>query len=116
MGRRKNNTALPIQWVLAIFPADVSAGNKVTYTLTTGSNPAPAKSLSVNKNSNEVTVDTGEAVFTVGPDGLFKSVKRGSSTLVSDGNLSATIEGKTGASAEDVKLPLNDQAPSLQLL
>ena len=110
-GGGKNNTALPIQWVLAIFPADVSAGNKVTYTLTTGSNPAPAKSLSVNKNSNEVTVDTGEAVFTVGPDGLFKSVKRGSSTLVSDGNLSATIEGKTGASAEVREVTIERSGP-----
>ena len=66
----KDDTAAPVQWVLAVFPASVAARGSAVYTLLTdgsaGANPPPMAALRLTRQGRQVTVDTGAAVFKLG--------------------------------------------------
>jgi hypothetical protein len=94
----------PIQWVLVIFPATVPARGKATYWLVTGGppNPPPPRPLKLVREGNRVTVDTGAAVFKIGPPGqLFDDIRLPSGRrLVSGGGLSVATGGRSAGHPE----------------
>jgi hypothetical protein len=90
----------PIQWVLVAFPATVPAGGSAAYRLTVDgpANPAPPRPLTLRREGNRVTIDTGAAVFTLGGDGsaLFERVALpDGKALVTGGSLTAAVGGST---------------------
>lgn len=96
----RSNASAPIQWLLVSFPAIVPAGGSATYRIVTdgsaGPNPPPALPLSLSMSGNQVTVNTGAAIFTLGgdPDALFDEVRLANGTvLVTGGDLTARAGG-----------------------
>jgi hypothetical protein len=96
----RNNLSAPIQWLLVSFPAAVPAGGSATYRIVTdgsaGPNPPPALPLSLSVAGDQVTVNTGAAIFTFGgdPDALFDEVRLANGTvLVTGGALTARSGG-----------------------
>jgi hypothetical protein len=110
-GSGAGDTAAPIQWVLVSFPATVSARGTATYRLTVGSNIRPATAISLQKNGNQVTVNTGIAQFTVGENSLFDSVDRGGAKLVSGGSMALTIENQNGQAAAIRSVSIEREGP-----
>jgi len=93
-----SDTKAPIQWVLVIFPATVAARGSADYWLVTGAtNPPPPRPLKLVQDGNRVTVDTGAAVFQIGPPGeLFGEIRLANGKrLVSGGGLSVTTGERT---------------------
>jgi fibronectin type III domain protein len=94
----------PIQWLLVTFPATVPAHGTATYRVVTdgsaGTNPAPARPLSVTQSGNAVTVDTGAAIFRLGADAtaLFDEVVLDNGTRLATGGNGLTLQ-TNGATA-----------------
>jgi hypothetical protein len=87
-----------IQWLLVTFSADVSANGAATYRLVTdgsaGPNPVPAVPISLTQTGNQVTVNTGAAIFRLGGDAgaLFDEIRLADGTLlVNGGAMTATV-------------------------
>lgn len=98
----RSDSRAPIQWLLVTFPATVGANQQASYRLVTdgsaGTPPAPATPLTLDRQGNQVTVDTGVATFVLGgsPGTLFDEVRRtGGPLLVNGGGLSLSAEGQT---------------------
>jgi hypothetical protein len=96
----REDTNAPIQWLLVTFPASVAAYGKATYHLVTdgsaGPNPPPAVAVSLTQDGNQITVDTGAAIFRLGedPGALFDEIRLADGTrLVSGGALVARVNG-----------------------
>ncbi|HYO14237.1 MAG TPA: fibronectin type III domain-containing protein [Thermoanaerobaculia bacterium] len=95
----KNDTTAPIQWLLVSFPATVGANSSANYRVVTDgsvANPAPARAVTVTRNGNAVTVDTGAAIFRLGANSgmLFDEVVLDNGTrLIGGGNLSLRTNG-----------------------
>ena len=96
----RNETSAPIQWLLITFPATVSANESATYRLVTdgsaGKNPNPPVPVTIIRNGNQVTVNTGVATFVLGgnPDALFDEISSAEGkTLVNGGSLTAVANG-----------------------
>ena len=94
------DTTAPIQWLLITFPITVSANSSAVYRLVTdgsaGANPAPAVSLSLIQNGNQITVNTGAATFILGngTGALFDEIRLANGTrLVSGSALTAVANG-----------------------
>lgn len=114
----KNDTAAPIQWLMVSFPASVAANGTATYQLVTdgsaGSNPAPARALTVTRSGNAVTVDTGAAVFRLGanPGMLFDEVVLDNGTrLIGGGNLGIRANGGDYGHSATRKVTIEYQGP-----
>lgn len=104
-----SDTGAPIQWVLVIFPATVAAHGSADYWLVTGgpatggpANPPPPRPLKLARDGNRVTVDTGAAIFQLGPPGeLFDEIRLPSGRrLVSGGDLSVTTGERTAGHSD----------------
>lgn len=94
-----NVAAAPVQWLLIAFPATAAARATSTYRLITDgtvSNPAPQRPLRLTRNGDQVTVDTGAAVFVVGgtPAALFDEIRAGGQTIAVSGSLTARINDR----------------------
>lgn len=91
----------PIQWLLVGFPASVGARKSAVYELVTdGSvkNPAPDTPLSLRRDGDRVTVETGAATFRLGGDAgaPFDEIRAGDRRLVSGGAMTLTTSGNPG--------------------
>ncbi len=108
----------PIQWLLVTFPASVASGGSATYRLVTGGsagpNPAPTVAVSVTRNGNQVTVNTGAATFTLGsnPGALFDEIRlTNGPRLISGGVLTArVVNPQTSEVLETVRLSAHGEA------
>jgi hypothetical protein len=96
----RTDASAPIEWLLVSFPATVPAGGSAVYRIVTdgsaGPNPPPARPLVLSSAGNQVTVDTGAAVFTLGgnPGALFDQIRLADGTaLVTGGTLTARTGG-----------------------
>jgi len=94
----REDTNVPIQWLLVSFPASVAANGSTTYRLVTdgsaGPNPTPPVTVSVIQDGNQITVNTGAATFRLGgdPGALFDEIRLADGTLlVSGGALMARV-------------------------
>ncbi|MBM4467394.1 MAG: hypothetical protein FJ014_17870, partial [Chloroflexi bacterium] len=94
----REDTNVPIQWLLVTFPASVAANGSTTYRLVTdgsaGPNPPPAVAVSLAQDGDQITVDTGAAIFRLGgdPGALFDEIRLADGTrLVSGGALVARV-------------------------
>ena len=111
------NTAAPIQWLLVSFPATVPARGSATYRLVTDgsvANPAPARPLLLVQNGDQITVDTGAAVFTFGadPGALFDAVTLANGTrLIQGGRLSLQSGGVQSAHPARRKMWIEHAGP-----
>lgn len=87
---------VPIQWVLAIFPATVGARRSAAYWLVTRSDtaavsPPPPRPLRLLHDGDRVKVDTGVARFQIGPGELFREIGlAGGRRLATGGALSVS--------------------------
>ena len=93
----------PIQWLLVTFPATVGAGASATYRLVTdgsvGRIPPPPRPLRLTQNGDQITVDTGAAIFRLGgdPGALFDEVVLDNGTrLIGGGSLTPRAGGADG--------------------
>jgi hypothetical protein len=109
----RQDAAAPVQWLLVVFPATVSARGKAVYTLVTdgsaGPNPSPAAPLRLARQGRQITVDTGAAVFKLGgeADALFDEVLLpGGMRLVTGSRLALRAGGREGghSSLRDVRV------------
>ncbi|HSF38941.1 MAG TPA: fibronectin type III domain-containing protein [Thermoanaerobaculia bacterium] len=114
----KNDATLPIQWLLIGFPATVGANSTVTYRLVTdgsaGPNPAPAQAVTVTRNGNAVTVDTGAAIFRLGAGSgaLFDEVVLDNGTrLIGGGKLAMKSGGTEWSHSTTRKVTIEHQGP-----
>jgi hypothetical protein len=114
----KNDASLPIQWLLVGFPATVGANSTATYRLVTdgsaGPNPAPARPLTLTRNGNAVTVDTGAAVFRLGAGSgtLFDEVVLDNGTrLIGGGKLSMKSGSSDWSHSTTRKVTIEHQGP-----
>ena len=92
----------PIQWLLVIFPASVEANGRVTYRLVTdgsaGAPPSPQVWVSLRQTGNQISINTGAAIFTLGgsPGALFDAISLASGArLASAGDLTVTVAGRS---------------------
>jgi hypothetical protein len=93
-----SETAVPVQWLLVIFPATATERGKSEYFLVSGgTNPPPPRPLKLVHDDTRVTVDTGAAVFRLGPPGeLFDEISLADGRrLVTGGGLTVTMGEKT---------------------
>ncbi|HKH49212.1 MAG TPA: hypothetical protein VKM72_31485 [Thermoanaerobaculia bacterium] len=110
-------TEAPVQWVLVIFPATVPARGSAAYWLVTGGsgapNPPPPRPLKLTQDGNRVTVDTGAAVFQIGPPGdLFGEIRLASGKrLVAGGGLAVTTGGRTAGHPEIRRVWIEHSGP-----
>jgi hypothetical protein len=94
-----SDTTAPIQWMLVTFPATVAAGGSASYRLVLDgsvANPAPARPLRLTQSGDDITVDTGAAVFRFGadPSALFEEITLANGTrLVGGGQLTMQANG-----------------------
>lgn len=100
----RSDTTAPIQWLLITFRASVSADGSATYRLVTdgsaGLNPSPPVAINLTQVGNQVTVNTGEAIFTLGGNAgaLFDEVRLANGTrLIGDSTLTARAKGGDSA-------------------
>jgi hypothetical protein len=113
----KGDATAPIQWLLVSFPATVGARSSATYRVVTdGSvvNPAPARPVTVTRNGNAVTVDTGAAIFRLGanPGMLFDEVVLDNGTrLIGGGDLSLRTNGADWAHSTTREVWIEHQGP-----
>jgi len=112
------SVSAPIQWLLVIFPASVPAGQSTTYRLvldgSAGANPAPATSLTLSQNGNQVTVNTGAATFLVGGNAgaLFDEVSVAPSTrLVSASSMTTRASSTTAGHSTTRRVVIEDSGP-----
>jgi hypothetical protein len=113
----KGDTTAPIQWLLVSFPATVGASSSATYRVVTDgsvANPAPARAVTVTRNGNAVTVDTGAAIFRLGANSgmLFDEVVLDNGTrLIGGGNLSLRTNGSDWNHSTTRKVWIEHQGP-----
>ncbi|HSK77913.1 MAG TPA: fibronectin type III domain-containing protein [Thermoanaerobaculia bacterium] len=114
----KNDASLPIQWLLIGFPATVGANSTATYRLVTdgsaGPNPAPAQPVTLTRNGNAVTVDTGAAIFRLGAGSgaLFDEVVLDNGTrLIGGGKLALKSGGSEWGHSTTRKVTIEHQGP-----
>lgn len=94
-----SDTTAPIQWMLVSFPATVPARGSMVYRVVLNgsvANPAPARPLTLTRNGDLVTVDTGAAIFRFGsdPGALFDEIVLDNGTrLVGGGDMTLKAEG-----------------------
>ena len=87
------DTTAPIQWMLVSFPATVPARGTALYRVVLNgsvANPAPMRPLTLTRNGDLVTVDTGAAIFRFGsgPGALFDEIVLDNGTrLVGGGDM-----------------------------
>jgi hypothetical protein len=88
----RDEASAPIQWLLVTFPASLPPNGSATYHLVTdgsaGPNPPPAVPLILSQNNNQITVNTGAAIFTLGGDdgALFDEIRLADGTLMVSGS------------------------------
>lgn len=107
-------TEAPIQWVLVIFPATVPARGSADYWLVTGAaKPPPPRPLKLTQDGNRVTVDTGSAIFQIGPPGdLFGEIRLANGKrLVAGGGLAVTTGGRTAGHPEIRRVWIEHSGP-----
>ncbi|HEX9944533.1 MAG TPA: hypothetical protein VGG03_21185 [Thermoanaerobaculia bacterium] len=99
----KEDTAAPVQWLLAVFPATVAARGSAVYTLvadgSAGANPPPPAPLRLTRLGPQVVVDTGAAVFKLGGSAgsLFDEVLLpGGRRIVTGSGLALRAAGEEG--------------------
>ncbi|MCI0711026.1 MAG: hypothetical protein L0154_12785 [Chloroflexi bacterium] len=105
-----NNSSASIRWLLVTFPASVGANSSVTYRLVANGtvNPAPQNPVTVTQNGNLVTVNTGEAIFTLGVDRLFNDVQlTNGRPIISGGTMTLTTGGQTYVNNNGSRLQVN---------
>ncbi len=114
----RNVSTAPIQWLMVSFPATVGANQAATYRLVTdgsaGPNPAPARAITVTRNGNAVTVDTGAAIFRLGASSgsLFDEVVLDNGTrLIGGGNLSLRTGGADYGHSTTRSVVIEHQGP-----
>jgi hypothetical protein len=114
----KTDATAPVQWLLVSFPATVGANGTATYRIVTdgsaGSNPAPARTVSVTRSGNAVTVDTGAAVFRLGANSgmLFDEVVLDDGTrLIGGGSLGLRANGADWGHGTTRKVTIEHQGP-----
>ncbi|HKV08573.1 MAG TPA: hypothetical protein VJ725_10565, partial [Thermoanaerobaculia bacterium] len=113
----KNDATLPIQWLLVGFPATVDANSTAAYRLVTDgsvANPAPARPVTVTRNGNAVTVDTGAAIFRLGAGSgaLFDEVVLDNGTrLIGGSKLAMKSGGAEWAHSTTRKVTIEHQGP-----
>lgn len=108
---------IPIQWVLAIFPATVEARGSATYWLVTrpgggAASPPPARPLRLVRQGDRVTVDTGVAQFEIGPGELFREIRLADGRqLVTGGALAVSTGERTSVHSKVRRIWVEHSGP-----
>lgn len=111
------DTTAPIQWMLVSFPANVPARSSAVYRVVLNgsvANPAPARPLSLTRNGDLITVDTGAAIFRFGsnPGALFDEIVLDNGTrLVGGGSLSLKSEGTSAGHSTTRRIRIEHAGP-----
>ncbi|HEX3126087.1 MAG TPA: fibronectin type III domain-containing protein [Thermoanaerobaculia bacterium] len=111
------DTSAPIQWMLVSFPATVAArGSAIYRVVLNGSvaNPAPARPLTLTRNGDLVTVDTGAAIFRFGsdPGALFDEIVLNNGTrLVGGGDLTLKSGGASAGHSTTRRIRIEHAGP-----
>ncbi|WP_156921605.1 hypothetical protein [Desulfovibrio inopinatus] len=97
----KSVSTAPIQWLLASFPATVSANQTTTYRLffndSTCSPSALSNTITVSQDASGITVNTGAASFRIGDGytGLFSSIQiSNSGSVIMGGATTIAVNGQ----------------------
>ncbi|MFH1436943.1 MAG: hypothetical protein ABIJ56_14640 [Pseudomonadota bacterium] len=92
------DSSAAIQWLLITFPAHVSANETSRYRLVTdgsaGTNPAPDTPVTVERDGDSITIDTGAAIFKIGesPSALFDEISLPDGTVrVTGGEMTGVV-------------------------
>lgn len=113
-----DHASAPIQWLLVTFPVTVQAAETATFRVirdgSSGVNPAPATPLSITRNGNQISVDTGVASFSLGADAtalIDSAIPTGGSAVISGSALSLVVDNTSASHPTLRQVVIEQQSP-----